>query len=251
MARIELRNVTVYIQDGLSGNAVLSANASANDATINVASVVLNTDDTDLIPIGARLYLDGETVNTVHSVTARDPASTSPTTCVTITPVVGAGSYNSGNSENAVTFINQRIAIDVGEGNVTFTEAKEYEYLRDRGDLDTVREGDEQPIEVSLEFVYEYVRASSGQDVTPVDAIKRINGAAEWVSSATDQCEPFAVDILLKHCVPCGTDEDEDLLLPDFRWESLDYDLGAATIAVSGRCNVSSATVTRSTDTEC
>lgn len=251
MARIELRDVTVYIQDGLSGNAVLSANASANDATINIASVVLNTDDTTLVPIGARLYLDGETVNTVHSVTARDPASTSPTTCVTITPVVGAGSYNSGNSENAVTFINQRIAIDVGEGNVTFTEAKEYEYLRDRGDLDTVREGDEQPIEVSMEFVYEYVRASSGQDVTPVDAIKRINGAAEWVSSATDQCEPFAVDVLLKHCVPCGTDEDEDLLLPDFRWESLDYDLQAATISVAGRCNVSSATVTRSTDTEC
>lgn len=251
MARIELRNVTVYIQDGLSGTAVLSANASQNDATINIGTVVLNTDDTDLVPIGARLYLDGETVNTVHAVTARDPADTSPTTCVTITPVVGAGTYNSGNSENAVTFINQRIDIDVGEGNVTFTEAKEYEYLRDRGDLDTVREGDEQPIEVSMEFVYEYVRASSGEDVTPVDAIKRINGAAEWVSSATDQCEPYAVDVLLKHCVPCGSDEDEDLLLPDFRWESLDYDLGAATIAVSGRCNVSSATVTRSTDTEC
>lgn len=251
MARIELRDVTVYIQDGLSGTAVLSSNGTANDTTINIGTVVLNTDDTDLVPIGARLYLDGETTNTVHSVTARDPASTSPTTCVTITPALGAGSYNSGNSENAVTFINQRIAIDVGEGNVTFTEAKEYEYLRDRGDLDTVREGDEQPIEVSMEFVYEYVRASSGQDVTPIDAIKRINGAAEWVSSATDACEPFAVDILLKHCVPCGTDEDEDLLLPDFRWESLDYDLQAATIAVSGRCNVSSATVTRSTDTEC
>jgi len=251
MARIELRNVTVYIQDGLSGTATLSANGTLNDTTLDIDNIVLNTEDTDLVPIGARLYLDGSTVNAVHSVTARDPVSTSPTTCVTITPILGAGTYNSGNSENAITFINQRIAVGIGEGNITFTEAKEYEYLRDRGDLNTVREGDEQPVEVSLEFEYEYVRASSGQDVTPVDAIKRINGAAEWVSSSSDACEPFAVDILLKHCVPCGSDEDEDLLLPDFRWEGLDYDLQAATIAVSGRCNVSSATVTRSTDTEC
>ena len=29
------------------------------------------------------------------------------------------------------------------DGNVTYTEHKEYEYLLDRGDLDTVREGDE------------------------------------------------------------------------------------------------------------
>ena len=145
----------------------------------------------------------------------------------------------------------QRIEVKVGEGNVTYSEKKEYEYLRDRGNLDTVKEGDEQPVEMSMEFVYEFVRATSGEDVTPVDAIKGINDASEWVSSSSDLCEPYAVDILLKHCVPCGTDEDEDVLLPDFRWEQLDYDYEAATIAVSGQCNVSNATVTRSTDTEC
>jgi len=250
MARIELRDVTIYVQDGLAGTATLSANGSQNDATININNVVLNTTVNDQVPVGARLYLDGETVNTVHTVTARDPSSNT-TTCVTISPVLGAGSYNSGNSENAVTFINQRIEVKVGEGNVTYSEKKEYEYLRDRGNLDTVKEGDEQPVEVSLEFVYEYVRASSGEDVTPVDAIKGINNASEWVSSSADLCEPYAVDMLLKHCVPCGTDEDEDVLLPDFRWEQLDYDLGAATISVSGQCNVSNATVTRSNDAEC
>ena len=87
--------------------------------------------------------------------------------------------------------------------------------------------------------------------ITPVEAIKGINAASEWVSSSSDLCEPYAVDMLLKHCVPCGTDQDEDILLPDFRWESLDYDLGAATISVSGQCNVSNATVTRSDDAEC
>lgn len=251
MARIELRDVTIYIQDGLSGSATLSANASQNETAININTVVLNTTDTDLVPIGARLYLAGETTNTVHTVTARDPSSTSPTTCVTITPALGAGTYNSGNSTNVVTFIAQRIEVQIGEGNLTWTETKEYEYLRERGDLDTVREGDEQPVEMSLDFVYEYIKTESGQTITPVDAVKKAGEAAEWVTSSSDQCEPYAVDVLAKHCVPCGTDQDEDVLFTDFRYETLDFDIGEATIAVSGRCNVSEPTVTRSDDDEC
>lgn len=251
MARIEMRDVTIYIQDGLSGTGNLSANASQNDTTLNVNTVNLNTLDTDLIPVGARLTINGETAQTVHTVTARDPSSNGPTTCITITPAVGSGNYNSANAEGALTFLPQRIEVKVGEGNLTWTEAKEYEYLRERGDLDTVKEGDEQPVELNLEFVYEYIRTQSGQAITPVDALKQTGQAAEWVSSSSDQCEPYAVDILAKHCVPCGTDQDEDVLFVDFRYESLEFDLSEATIAVSGRCNVSEPTVTRSKDAEC
>ena len=251
MARIELRDVTIYIQDGLSGTANLSANGSQNDTTININTIVLNTSDTDLVPVGARLTINGETANTVHTVTARDPSANSPTTCVTITPALGAGSYNSGNADGAVTFLPQRVTVQIGEGNLTWTETKEYEYLRERGDLDTVKEADEQPVEMSLDFVYEYIKTESGQSITPVDALKKAGEADEWVTSATDQCEPYAVDILVKHCVPCGSDQDEDVLFVDFRYESLDFDIGEATIAVSGRCNVSEPTVTRSDDAEC
>lgn len=251
MARIEMRDVTFYIQDGLSGTATLTANASQNDATLNVNTVVLNTATTNLIPVGARLYLAGETTNTVHTVTARDPTSAGPTTCVTITPILGAGSYNSANSENVVTFISQRIEVKVVEGSLTWSESKEYEYLLNRGDLDTVKEGDEQPTEMSIEFAYDYIRTESGQTITAVDALKQQGGASEWVSSSSDLCEPYAVDVLAKHCVPCGTDEDEDVLFTDFRYESLDFDIAAATISVSGRCNVSEPSVSRSNDAEC
>lgn len=251
MARIELRDVTIYIQDGLSGTATLTANGTVNDTTLNINTIVLNTNDTDLVPVGARFYLPGESTNTVHTVTARDPSANSPTTCITFTPKLGAGSYNSGNSENAVTFINQRIEVEIGEGNLTWSETKEYEYLRERGDLDTVKEADEQPVEMSMEFVYEYIKTESGQDITPVDALKNAGEADEWVTSSSDLCEPYSIDVLVKHCVPCGTDKDEDVLFTDFRYESLDFDLGEATIAVSGRCNVSEPTVTRSDDAEC
>jgi hypothetical protein len=251
MARIEMRDVTIYMQDGLSGTGNLSNNGTANDTTIDVDTIVLNTTTTNLVPVGARLYVGGETANTIHTVTARTPSANGPTTNLTITPALGTGTYNSGNAEGALTFINQRVEIKIGEGNLTWTEAKEYEYLMDRGNLDTVKEGDEQPVEIALEFVYEYIKTESGQTLTPIDAVKNAGEASEWVSSASDLCEPYAVDILAKHCVPCGTDQDEDVLFTDFRYESLDYDMGESTIAVSGRCNVSEPTVTRSTDAEC
>jgi hypothetical protein len=250
MARIELRDVTIYVQDGLAGTANLSANSANAATTLNINTVVLNTTVNDQVPIGARLYVGGETANTIHTVTARTPASAA-TTCVTITPAMGPGTYNSGNAEGAVTFIYQRLEINIGEGNLTWSETKEYEYLRDRGNLDTVKEGDEQPVEMSLEFIYDYIKSSSGIDITPVDALKKEGNASEWVSTSSDLCEPYCVDILAKHCVPCGTDEDEDVLFNDFRYESLDYDTGEATIAVSGRCNRVQPTVTRSTDSEC
>jgi hypothetical protein len=250
MARIEIRDTNVYIQDGLSGTGNLSANASANDTTLNINTIVLNTTVNDQVPVGARLTINGEDTTTTHTVTARTP-STGTTTCITITPAVGTGNYNSGNAEGALTFTYQRLLVKVGEGNITWTETKEYEYLRDRDNLDTVKEGAEQPVEVSFEFAYEFVTSTTGSTVMPVDAVKNIGEAAEWVSSSSDLCEPYAVDILAKHCVPCGTDEDEDILFADFRWETLDYDVREATIAVSGRCNISSATATRSTDAEC
>jgi hypothetical protein len=250
MARIEMRDVTIYIQDGLSGTGNLSANATANDTTINIDTTVLNTTCTTQVPVGARLTINGETANTVHTVTARDPA-TGTTTCLTITPAVGAGTYNSGNAEGAITYMYQRLEVNIGEGNMTWTETKEYEYLRNRGDLDTVKEGDEQPCEMSMDFVYDYIRTQSGQTITPYDAFKQEGEASEWVSAAADLCEPYAVDVLAKHCVPCGTDEDEDVLFTDFRQESLEFDIGEASVSVSGRCNAQAPTITRSTDTEC
>jgi hypothetical protein len=251
MARIEMRDVTIYVQDGLSGTGNLSVNGTANDTELEIDTLVLNTTTTNLVPVGARLTVNGETADTVHTVTARVPTDSGPTTNITITPALGEGSYNSENAEGAITFINQRIEIKIGEGNLTWTEAKEYEYLRERGNLDTVKEGDEQPVEMSLEFVYEYIKTQSGQTITPVDALKQAGEASEWVSASSDLCEPYCVDILAKHCVPCGTDQDEDVLFADFRYESLDFDMGEATIAVSGRCNVSETIAARSDDAEC
>ena len=83
------------------------------------------------------------------------------------------------------------------------------------------------------------IDTGTGETITPVDALKRKGGAAEWVSSSADACEPYAVDIEVQHepsCASAGV-EDEVTLFPDFRWDSLEFDLREATISATGRCN--------------
>lgn len=243
MARIELRDATVYIQDGLSGTATINeATPAANDTDADIITPVLNTANTSLVPVGARFTVNtaGNTSN--YTVTARTPTDTAPTTNITFSPVWGV---NTPANADVITFIPQRIAVKIGEGNLTYTESKEYEYLLDRGNLDTVKEADQQPVDVSIDFVYEHVTTGTSEDISVVDALKQSGSANEWVSSSSDLCEPYSVDIVVDHVTPCGSTENELTTLGDYRYESLEFDLSEATISTSGRCNLVEATVSR------
>lgn len=248
MARIELKNTPIYIRDGLSGTgAVNNVGGYSGGATdMDIDTVVLNTTDTDQVPVGARFTVAGETGTPEHTVTDRDP-NTGATTNILFTPALAGAVAD----DAVITFLPHLLYIQIGDGNLTFTETKERIYDLDRGILDTVRDGDEQPLELNLEFTYVYVTHETGKVITPVDALKQLGDASEWVSSSSDQCEPYAVDIELRHCVPCGTDQNEKLVFQDFRYETLEYDLQEATIAVSGRCNVTDAVATRLATLDC
>ena len=242
MARIQLRDTTIYLQDGLSGTAAVNDTpAASGDTDLDIDTIVLNSDDTDLVPVGARFTIAGETGSPVHTVTARSPAATSPTTNITFTPATAAGVVD----DAAITFLPQRLEIKIGDGDLTWTENREMIYDLDRDQLDTVRQGPEIPVDLNLAFTFEYVTTESGQEITPVDAVKRIGEATEWVSSSSDLCEPYAVDVYVLDCVPCGTDKDQDFLFQDFRYESLEYSIRDASITVSGRCNVTDVVTTR------
>jgi hypothetical protein len=354
MARIELRDAVIKIKDGLAGTALVnqpSTAAAEDDTALTLEFVTLNTDDTDLVPVGARFTMEGETASTtVHTVTARTPTDTSPTTDITFTPALGAGTYTSsgtneqqeisidagvtggtftltfdgyttsplayniafgdldtalealtsigtdnvtvtgtaptwtveftgtlaeqdvslivgdgssltggstevtvtetvkGVRDNAMTltFASQEVEIKVGDGDVTYTENTEYIYDLDRGDLDTVREGDQVPMDVSFDIVYEHITTGTSENIAPMDALKRKGSASEWVSSATDKCEPYAVDIEITHTPPCGTSELETTTFPDFRSESREISFADSVISVSGRCNAVEPIVERS-----
>lgn len=148
--------------------------------------------------------------------------------------------------DDPITFLPQQLEIKIGDGNLTYTEHNEYEYLLDRGDLDTVREGNEVPMDVKIDCVYEHITTGTGEDISPLDALKQKGEAVEWVSSADDKCEPYAVDVEVEHNVPCGTTQDETTLFPDFRSESVEVNFKDATIAISGKCNATEPIVSRS-----
>ena len=246
MARIELKHCVVRMKDGLSGAGAINEPGTdpvETDTTFDIDTVVLNTVDTDLIPVGARFTIAGETDATqVHVVTGRTPTDSSPTTNIVFTPALGAGTYVDG---GVVTFLAQQIDIKIGDGNVTYTESKNYEYDTDRGVLDTVREGDEAPMDVNLDFVYEYITTGTGESITPMDAIKQKGGASDWYNSSADPCEPYAVDVEVVFTPPCGGAEIETTLFPDFRADSKEVDLGEANVSVSGRCNATEPVVSR------
>lgn len=139
------------------------------------------------------------------------------------------------------------IEIKVGEGNAQWTEQKPRQYTLDRGLLSDVRDGDEVPVDVTLAFTWERVTNGSGSGATPspIDALKQLGAASAWVSSDSDLCQPYCVDIEIVHTPPCSGNV-ETYLLQDFRYENLAYDLRAGTINVTGKCNVTEATATLS-----
>ena len=143
------------------------------------------------------------------------------------------------------------ITLKIGEGNLTYTERKTIEYTLDRGVLDEVREGDEVPVEVRMDVVWEYLTGpsvsstvASGGLPTPEDVLKFRGGASAWASTDSDACRPKSVDIEIVYDPDCVGDK-ETITLADFRYEQIDHDARAGTLSCTGRCNIKDATVVR------
>jgi len=246
MARIDLRDCLIDLLDGLEGSAAVAQEAApAKDATsLTLGTLVVNTQD-GLLPVGARIKVDGETdVDAVHVVTSATPGGTSeaPTVAVVISPALGDGTYS---KTGSVSIQAQELEIKIGDGDLKYTEADQYKYDKDRGHLDDVRQGDDEPMELALNFTFEHVRSGTGEIITPIEAIKRQGAASGWVSYAADKCQPYAVGVRVDDVRPCGSAERETYLFPDFRAEKREYDFKNANIAVNGKCNATEPIITR------
>lgn len=342
MARIELRNCNILIKDGFGGTAeVDDASISGGNTTLLIDNVADLTNDTDVIPVGARFTVESVDPETIFTVTDQDSNkvfnvtvdatsgnftitfnsqttgniayNASPSTggssvrallealsnvapgdvvvsgspgdytielsgvyeglstptltvddvdlmggtgvavtteqpgavtwMLTFTPALDGGDLAV--NGDTITFLPQQIDIKIGDGDIKYTEADNFTYDLDRGELDTVRKGNDAPLEVSLNFVYEHITTGTSETIAPMDALKRINGASAWVSSAEDKCEPYAVDLVVIHTPPCGTSEPETTVFTDFRSEKREVGFKDANIAVSGKCNTVEPSVTR------
>lgn len=176
---------------------------------------------------------------TEYTVTAK--VDSTFTTSITFTPDLVVGVQD----DAPVTVSPHTLNVKLGDGSFSYTEKKAREYKKNRGKLDSVRNGDEDPLEVKLDFGWIYIKSSTGEDLTVEDVLKQQGQAANWITAGHDPCEPYCVTMRIKYIPPCTNAKDEVIDLAEFRYEELQHDTKTAMIACTGKCNLTQPTVTR------
>ncbi len=236
MSQIDFKNAVATIGDGYAYNGP-SGFLAASSAMSGASALTLDT-GVGILQVGDQFSVTGSTAT--HTILTHSE-SMGNTTSITFAPgLTGAVA-----ADAPVTMLGHAVTITVGEGTLTFTEKRNMTYTKNRGVLDTVREGDEEPMDVKFDFTWEFLTTGTGEAITIEDALKKRGGAALWASSSEDPCEPYSVDITIVYTPPCSSAEIETIVLKDFRWEQLDHDLKAGTVSATGKCNVKEAVVTR------
>ena len=240
MAQIDLRNVDITLIDGYDGPGTV--NFQVNNALGYTTGATTMTVDTGVgaVETGNVFTVVGDTVE--HTITAHSETSGN-TTSITFTPALGANV-----ADNAsITIFSHEVIVRIGQGTCTYSEKRAVTYTLDRGEIFEVKLGDDAPVDVKLDFVWEELTAVGGSGTPTIeDALKQRGEASNWVSSDVDEpCRPYSVDIVLFNQPPCTGVDFEKVTLNFFRWESLDHDLKNGTVSVSGKCNIAYATVER------
>lgn len=230
MAKIDLKNATLKLMDGGS-NTVASTGTvtgiNAIGATVLAGTYSATPVADGYATINGRRYkiVSGSTT----SITIASPGLLEATAAAD--PVSCSAAV-------------KEITIKVGDGTLTYSEKRNIEYTLDRGKLDEVREGDEVPMDVKFDLVWDYISGPASGTPTVEDALKKKGLASTWTSSDTDACKPYALDIVITY-VPACTGDQEEITLPDFRYEALDHDIKAGTISCTGKCNATKAVTLR------
>lgn len=227
MAQIDLRHADFYIKDGYT------ATGAVNGSPANGNTSVIVDLFTKAIPIGAVFSVVGSSNRyTVTSVVG----GATPTT-IHFTPAFATG--DGVPVDDAVITIGPNILkLKIGEGNITFEEKRNIEYVREKRQvsLGFVKTGDDEPMDVSIDLIWEFLSGTATDPPTPEEAFNNIGQATAWVTSGADPCEPYAVDIEIVYTPPCSGVDAEVILLQEYRWESLSHDSKAGTMSSKGKC---------------
>lgn len=238
MPLIDLKNCTIRLRDGYSEAGAINNGGGymAGVTTILVDAI------TGIVPVSAIFTFAGLEKNEYTVISTIETAGN--TTSITFTPALVATV-----ADNAVLNIGGRsLNIKIGDGNLSYSESKTREFKLDRGLIDQVRNGDEVPVDVSTQLMYEEITAASTSDIPTVeDVLKRRGNASDWENASTqDPCRPFSVNLeILHNPAGCTEFEKELTVLREFLYEKLDHDLKAGTIAMTGKSNSTEAVVTR------
>lgn len=168
---------------------------------------------------------------------------------VTFTPALIAAGLPL--DDDAITWLPQRIEARIDDGaDFSYTESYDPQIDTERGQLSNAREGTEQPMQVSTAFVFDWMRASTGGDVTFYEALNQLGEAADWVTAADDPCEPFCVDLFLFDRPDCGSEEAEVFFFRQFYKTSVSPSLNSASVSLEGICKAVRPDIQRVTNSD-
>ncbi len=98
------------------------------------------------------------------------------------------------------------------EANLDITERQNYDFVQwDAGNQPQLRLHEQEPIDICIDFVYEYV-----------------SGGKNWHKDIRGN-KPGDMDVVFET-------EYEQIRLPEFVWDSMEYDLYEGRASISGRC---------------
>ncbi len=241
MAQIDLRNADIYIRDGYTATGAVNQSMTPpadGDTSITVSGF------SKAIPVGNTFTIVGSTL--VFTVVSTTGGATP--TAIVFTPAIATASGVPVNA--AVVAVGPNVLrVRVGEGNLTYEEKRNVEYVREKRQIDLgfVRLGDDEPTDVSIDMVWEFLTADTTEPPSIEDALKKEGQAAAWVTSGADPCEPYCVDVEVIYTPPCSGVKAERILLKEFRYESIPHDLKAGTFSAKGKCKAQKAIKTRVT----
>lgn len=236
-AVIDTAVITVY-----QPNADLAAVNNSTGGYVAGTTTIIVDGFTGILTTGRSFRLAGDVSNTKYTITAH-VETLGNTTSLTFTPAIPVASSVA--DDAVVTIGPNEIQVKLGTGNASYTEKVNRDYTLDRGRLSTVRNGDEVPVEVRVDAIWEFLLGDTDEPPSLEDVMKKRGNAANWVSSSDDPCEPYAIDLVIEYIPPCGDIDAEFITLPDFRYEEAQHDMKAGTLSFTGKCNVTEATIAR------
>ena len=245
------------VTEPLAFGAAVGAIELALEALCNIAvgdlTLTDNTGDIDIefggtwagtiLTITDLTVQDFTTANDLAITITTPGVAPTSTTALVITPGLLTATTALGKAE----FKGQKIEVVIGEGNLSYKEAYPREYRLNRGVLGSVRNADQVPCEVAFDIEWDYISAACAAVVpTVLEALKKVGAAVDWVSSGSDACEPYAIDLEFWNVPVCtAANASEKLIFEEFRVETIDPNAGDSQIAVTGKCNILAPTVRR------
>jgi hypothetical protein len=236
----------------LNGETTSAIAEDADSATVQTALLALATPVTgDVLVTGDgphTITLAGNLANTAATLSS-DPASLTggagtatvvtvhdgtDTWQVTFSPAIVGGAVPA--DDDVITWLPQRLEADISSGQPEYTVTNAPIFDLSRDILSGVRLGPEQPLAMSAALRFDWLKSSSGQPITPYEAMHRTGNAASWHNAAADPCEPYAIDILWVDRPPCGSEEAEIIAFRQFYPTSISPKFSSGLIEFSGNC---------------